>query len=115
MNKEEKEICIGKRSGKTYNKIQEMAKEIVKLEKENEELKEELASKNKQIKLMQEMNLPEEIEINYISKDTIRDKIKELEVKYKKYEKEGLSGFVEKLDIGTRIDVLKELLGESNE
>lgn len=39
---EKEEICIGKRSGKTYSKIQEMAKEIVKLQKENEELLEKL-------------------------------------------------------------------------
>lgn len=30
---------IGERSGKTYNKMQEMAKEIVRLEKENENYK----------------------------------------------------------------------------
>lgn len=42
MSKEEKEICIGKKSGKTYNKIQEMAKEIVRLQKENEDIRKEL-------------------------------------------------------------------------
>lgn len=40
--KEIKEICIGKRSGKTYNEMQEMAEEIVKLRKENEKLKKQL-------------------------------------------------------------------------
>jgi len=36
INENENEICIGRRSGKTYNKIQEMAKEIVKLQREVE-------------------------------------------------------------------------------
>ena len=40
MNKEEIEICIGKKSEKTYNKIQEMAKEIVRLQEELDKLKE---------------------------------------------------------------------------
>lgn len=32
----ENEICIGRRIGKTYNKIKEMAKEIIKLQREVE-------------------------------------------------------------------------------
>ena len=54
---------------------------IDKLLEKNEALKEKLKSKEKQIKLMQEMNLPDEIEKNYISKDKIRTKIKELDKK----------------------------------
>ena len=53
MNKEE--ICIGKRSGKTHNKIQEMAKEIVRLQKENKELKEKLHEKNMRIIKLNEL------------------------------------------------------------
>jgi len=75
-----------------------------------DKLQKEIESKNKQIKLMQEMNLPEEIEINYISKDIIRNKIKEIA------EEPQIYVDTEKFDIEFEksiytIDVLKELLG----
>ena len=82
-------------------------KELAKAWKENEELKRKtykayITDKGK-LKFVFD---------NYISKDKIRNKIKELEASYKKYEREGLSNFIDKLDIGTRIEVLKELLGD---
>ncbi len=57
---------------------------IEKLQKENEELKED----NKKLNDLLMFS-----ELDYVSKDIIRDKIKELEVKFKKHEGEGLSGF----------------------
>ena len=50
-----KNYIIGKKSGKTYNKIQEMAKEIVRLQKENKELKEKLHEKNMRIIKLNEL------------------------------------------------------------
>lgn len=52
------------------------------------------------------------ISMKYEVQDKIREKLKELEEQFKKYENEGLSGFVSKIDKGTRIEVLKELLEE---
>ena len=88
MNKVE--ICIGKRSGKTYNKIQEMAKEIVRLEKENEQLKEE--------------NF-DQVYMKAIAdyKDKIRTEIKELEEILEKRKT---------IDIIEKINRLEELLGD---
>ena len=83
---------------------------IDKLQKENEKLKEKLHGKNSTI--VELNNLIAESIDNSISKDKIRNKIKELEAEYEKCEKEGLSNFLDKLDIGTRIEGLKELLGD---
>lgn len=90
------------------------AEKVKQLEKEIEELK----SKYKDL-FFQNFELWEKnifpmkaIREDYISKDKIREKLKELEEQFKKYENEGLSGFVSKIDKGTRIEVLKELLEE---
>ncbi len=89
------------------NLIDKLQKDNYELDRENQhyfdriqDLQKEIKSKNKQIKLMQEMNLPKEIEINYISKDIIKKLIED------------------KKQIGTynieylKIEDIKELLGE---
>ena len=70
---------------KTLNLIDKLQKDNYELDRENQhyfdriqDLQKEIESKNKQIKLMQEMNLPKEIEINYISKDIIKKLIEYL-------------------------------------
>ena len=91
----------------TLNYIDKLQKDNYELDRENQhyfdriqDLQKEIKSKNKQIKLMQEMNLPKEIEINYISKDIIKKLIED------------------KKQIGTynieylKIEDIKELLGE---
>lgn len=78
-------------------KVKQLEKEIEKLNFENHMLK----------------KWNEQLDQNCISKDKIKEKLKELEEQFKKYENEGLSGFVRKIDKGTRIEVLKELLEEN--
>lgn len=73
---------IGKRSGKTYNQIQEMAKEIVRLEKENKELKEKYENINWYFENQKD---------NFVHKNKIKNKIKELE----EDKEENLQGILE--------------------
>ena len=99
------------------NCVKELANYIEQLQKENEELKQDNKTLCEIAYLGKQVQIPYTTPVltstyDFISKDKIRNKIKELEASYKKYEREGLSNFIDKLDIGTRIEVLKELLGD---
>ena len=63
----------------TENNIKVVLNLIEKQQKEIEELKEKNASLQKEIKLMKSININD----NYISKDKVKNKIKELENLYK--------------------------------
>ena len=65
MTEEEKEIWIGRRSGKTYNKIQEMAKEIVRLQKELEEKTTILMAGADKVKQLEKENKELKEELDY--------------------------------------------------
>ena len=107
-----KNYIIGRRSGKTYNKIQEMAKEIDKLQKELEQEKEK---NNRQL----EIDTAEEVlkwkgkyhllsrKINGVLEDKIKDKIKEYQNKLCTDIEEEKVAEYENI-----IEVLEELLEE---
>lgn len=58
--------------------IKEQFEKIEKQQEEIERLKNRIANQDKEIKLMKSVNINEEIERDFISKDKIRDKIKEI-------------------------------------
>ena len=79
--------------------------EYFKLQKENEELKEEIKLKSFiDLEKYSKLDIISVLGKEYVSKDKIKDKIKELE---KQCETELLTTWLE-----AKIDVLKELLGE---